>query len=430
MGLNDDAWRALFERYDIPETVRRDGRFLISANQIKAFREPRLMTKFDHRLDLPALFLENKLAILPVSRGDYIISSFKAYQTFEEPCGAAERITIPAHLQSLMPQFLVSESIALNCADACGILADFLEDEKLVSTVSGRMSSGEFDFSIDTAAGPRQVAVNNSQIEIDAAYEGVRCLSLFEAKRDLAEDFLIRQLYYPFRLWNSRVTKPVRPVFLIFTGGVFYLYEYRFEDPGNYNSLRLVKQRNYAIETRITRADLEDLIKTAQLVPEPAIPFPQANSMPRVINLLEKLNEDPMTREQITAMYAFASRQTNYYTDAGRYLGLVEKGRSEEGAPLFRLSPLGRQVMGLGYRERLLALTGQILRHRPFHEAVKLCLRSGRLPDNGAVVEIMKRSGLYGIGTDNTFSRRSSTVIKWIGWILGLIEDPDQLCLR
>ena len=84
----------------------------------------------------------------------------------------------------MAPQFITSEAIALNCAGACGILSDFLEDDGLVPTVSGRMGSGSFEFDISTAFGTRHIAVNNSQIEIDAAYEGVNYLSLFEAKRD------------------------------------------------------------------------------------------------------------------------------------------------------------------------------------------------------------------------------------------------------
>ena len=64
MGLNDAAWERLFEKYRILEAVDREGRFLISAAQIKEFREPRLMTKFDHRVNLPAIFAENHLCIL------------------------------------------------------------------------------------------------------------------------------------------------------------------------------------------------------------------------------------------------------------------------------------------------------------------------------------------------------------------------------
>src|SRR5699024_1030712 len=107
--------------------------------QIKEFREPRLMTKFDHRINLPDIFSKNNLSILPITRGDYVISSFSAYKEFEEPSPETQKISIPAYIQSLIPQFLVSEAIALNCANACGILNDFLEDDALYSTVSGRM---------------------------------------------------------------------------------------------------------------------------------------------------------------------------------------------------------------------------------------------------------------------------------------------------
>ena len=52
MGLNDAAWQSLFEKHNILDAIRREGQFLISANQIKEFREPRLMTKFDHKVNL------------------------------------------------------------------------------------------------------------------------------------------------------------------------------------------------------------------------------------------------------------------------------------------------------------------------------------------------------------------------------------------
>lgn len=260
MGLNDTAWENLFAKYNILDEINQNGKFIISARQIKEFREPRLMTKFDHKVNLPVIFSENNLSILPITRGEYIISSFSAYKEFGEPSDEVQRISISPHIQSLMPQFVVSEAIALNYASASGILNDFLEDENLLATVNGRMSSGTFRFDINTDTGRRNVEVNNSQIEIDAAYEGINYLSLFEAKMDLADDFLIRQLYYPFRVWSNRVTKTVKPIFLIFSNGVFNLYQYEFEDPTNYNSLVLVKQKNYMIATEICLADIQNIV--------------------------------------------------------------------------------------------------------------------------------------------------------------------------
>lgn len=93
MGLNDTAWENLFDKYHILSKIGRNGQFIISANKIKEFREPRLMTKFDHKVNLPAIFAENNLSILPITRGDYIISSFSAYKEFDEPNTVVQRIS-------------------------------------------------------------------------------------------------------------------------------------------------------------------------------------------------------------------------------------------------------------------------------------------------------------------------------------------------
>ena len=423
MGMNDDAWELLFNKYHILSEIQKHGQFIISANQIREFREPRLMTKFDHRINLPSIFAANHLSILPISRGDYIISSFSAYKDFNEPSNDIQRISVPSYIQSLLPQYLTSETIALNCANACGILSDFLEDDELVPTVSGRMGSGNFDFNIETASGLRRVAVNHSQIEIDAAYEGIRYLSIFEAKRDLADDFLIRQLYYPFRVWSEKITKPIKPIFLVFSNGIFNLYQYQFEDPQNYNSLVLIKQKNYVISTEISLADIEDLLHRVSLVEEPPIAFPQADRMSRVVNLIELLNERPMFRQDITEKYAFDERQTDYYTDAGRYLNLIEKRKDKHKNTLFQLSDFGRLIMKMDYKKRQLAIAGQILKHRIFNETLKLLLQNGEMPDKQNIVQLMKYSHLHRIGSESTYYRRSSTVIGWINWILDIIDD-------
>lgn len=420
---NDVAWESIFDKYHILSEIERNEQFIISAKQIKEFREPRLMTKFDHKVNLPQIFVDHNLSILPISRGDYIISSFCAYQEFAPPNANVQKISIPAHIQSLMPQFLVSESIALNCASVCGILHDFLEDDSLVSTVSGRMGSGRFGFHINTFFGKKYITVDNSQIEIDAAYEGNKYLALFEAKMDLSDDFLIRQLYYPFRVWHNRVDKIVKPVFLIFSNGVFYLYQYQFEDPQNYNSLQLVKQKNYAITTKIHLRDIENLLETVPPIQEPDISFPQADRMSRIINLIELLNETPMTKQDITSQYAFDERQTNYYTDAGRYLELIDKSYDNDGNSLFQLSIQGQRIMKLKYRERQLAIIAQILKHRVFHEILKISLQYRVIPDKRTVIQIMKQSHLYRVKADSTYLRRSSTVIGWINWIMSTIEE-------
>ena len=421
---NDRAWEALFEKYDILPHIQSDGKFIISASQIKEYREPRLMAKFDHRINLPHIFAENHLAILPISRGDYVISHFEAYQTFEELEKSVTHVSLPANLQSLDANHIPSEAISINCALASGMLADFLEEELLCPTVSGRMGSGQFDFSIQNSCTKRMtaVSVNNSQIEIDAAFEGLYSLSLLEAKRDLSEDFLIRQLYYPYRVWSSRVTKKVRPVFLVYSNGIFSLYEYEFQNPGSYNSLALIKLKHYSIEdTLIGISDLQETASCAQIVPEPAISFPQANNFERVINICELLSSQELSREQVTEKYAFDIRQTNYYTDAARYLGFLEKHYEDGHKPVYSLSLPGRRIMNLNYKQRQLAFCKAILQHQAFKETFELCMRTGSMPDTPAIVEIMQRANLYKVESMSTYVRRSSTISGWINWMLGLV---------
>ncbi|MDE7394928.1 MAG: transcriptional regulator, partial [Clostridiales bacterium] len=397
--------------------------YVISAKEIKEFREPRLMTKFDHKINLPEIFAQNSLAILPITRGDYVISTFSAYKDFENVSAISERVSIPSHLQSLIPNFLFSESIALNCAYASGILSDFLEDDNILPTVNGRMSSGIFDFKIATDNGALPLSVNNSQIEIDAAYEGIKYISLFEAKKYLSDDFLVRQLYYPLRTWDSRVTKPIKTVFLTFSNGTFYLYQYEFEDMYHYNSLHLVKQKNYTISQEISLLDVEELIKTTLIEPEVDIAFPQANSMLRIINLMELLAEKTLSKREITDEYAFDERQTNYYTDAGRYLGLINKSQNQDDKIVFDLTDLGERIMSLAFRERQLEIVRQILKHRVFNETLKLHLQFGEMPNVQTIVKIMKESNLFNINSESTFVRRASTVMRWIEWILSIIEE-------
>ena len=423
MKVNDKAWERIFEKYRILEHIKANGYYNISANEIKEFREPRLMTKFDHSINLPEIFTKNSLSILPTTRGDYAISTFSAYKKFESPSPKIERVSIPPHLQTLLPKYMLNEAITLNCANACGILKDFLEDDEIMQTVNGRMGSGSFRFEINTSQGMLPLTVHNSQIEIDAAYEGINYLSLVEAKKYLSEDFLIRQLYYPFRTWGSRVTKPIKTIFFIFSNGTFYLYQYHFEDMDNYNSLHLIKQKNYTISKEISLRDIEDIIKNTPIETEPEIAFPQANNMLRIINLMELLTEKTLSKQDITNEYAFDERQTNYYTDAGRYLGLICKQRGRNGKIQFSLTALGAHIMNLGFRDRQLAFVRQILKHAVFHETLKLHLQCGEMPDCNTIVRIMKKSNLYKLESSSTYERRASTVMRWIEWMLSIIEE-------
>ncbi len=373
---------------------------------------------------MPALFKKHHLNILPITRGSYVISRFNAYKTFEERDTKIEKISFPDYIESIDYNHITSEATALNCAYTSGIIKDFMEDEAIVPAVSGRMSSLAFDFRIDTHSSIQSlpISVVNAQIEIDGGYEGCHSLALIEAKNSLSEDFLVRQIYYPYRLWQNKINKKVKPVFMTYSNDIFSLYEYEFQDPMNYNSLILIKQKNYSIQREdITLEDIIKIMNTINIVNEPeGIPAPQADSFPRIINLCELLGMEERTKEFIYTNYDFDPRQSDYYTNAGRYLGLIDK-KSENRKPIYILTKYGRKILKQKYRARQLSFIQLILQHKGFYDTLKLCLECKQMPSKDAIISIMIKSHMNIQGT-STLERRASTVTGWINWILSLCQ--------
>ena len=422
---NDKAWEKLFHKYAIETQIEKNGYFEISSVMINEFREARLMTKFDYTSNLPQLFEKNNLSILPITRGSYIISDFNTYETIPKPATDIVKVNFPEYICSIDYENITSESTAINCAYVSGILNDFLKEERLMPTINGRMSSGEFNFNITKKNNiTASLRVSNSQIEIDGGYEGINSLSLIEAKNSISDDFLIRQLYYPYRLWNNKIGnhKSIRPIFMTYSNGIFTLNEYVFEDPQNYNSLVLVQQKNYSIEPEdIVFDDIHNIYNNVKLNPEPiGIPFPQANSFKRVINICELLfHEEKLTTDDITYKYDFDSRQTNYYTDACRYLGLVDKVR-EDGTVKYFLTTKGKKLFGLNIKKRNLEYVKLILSQKTFYLTFGSYLNNLETPNKDEIVAHMLKANLYNINSLSTFERRASTISGWINWILDL----------
>ena len=430
----DITWSNLDSKYNIVHNVNLNGYFIISADMIKEFQEPRLAVKFDHSDDRPELFIDNNLTILPITRGDYNISKIIAYHTFETVSSKITYLSPPEYIKSLDIHSINSESKALNMAYISGIIEDFLVDEKLLPTVSGRMSSESFVFqgslcNRDKSLSP-VVKVENSQIEIDAAYEGINSLALIEAKRDLSDNFLIRQLYYPFRTWKRKMgEKAVRPIFLIYSNSIFHLFEYKFLELQHYNSLELVKYKKYSLEdTKIKEDEVKAIMKSLSFHVEPNIPFPQADSFERVINICELLYINDMEKNSITEEYSFDSRQSSYYLDAARYLRLIRRDLNEEGNPSYSLTKLGKSLFSMGYKERQLKLIELILSHEVFCLVYEYYLENHSIPSKKDIVSYMEQTAIKNPNTgqpysDSTNKRRASTVVAWIRWIINTYSE-------
>ncbi len=424
----NEAWKKLIEKYDIVNKVATKGIFHIKASEIKEFKEPRLMAKWDCKAALPAALKNKNLNILPNSRNSYVLGDFLLYEEIpelNEPVNKMDYVELPSY-ETIDINKISSESNAINVLILSGILDDFLGNDKTVETFNGRMGTGEFDFFVDTVRGDKQkISVKNAQCEIDGGFENDDDVIIMEAKNVVHEDFHVRQLYYPYRLWKKRVSKPIRLIFSVYTNMIFRLFEYRFKDDNDYSSIELVRSKNYSLQD--TSIDINDLLNVRKNTDvccsdnqnDCKIPFIQANSFERVISLLENLKDGPMSTTQIAELMEFDVRQSDYYYNAGAYIGLFKKKEEDKQKKVF-LTKLGEEVFSLNYKERQLKFVELILKHRIFADCFDLIINNGgEMPDKKYIEKLMRK---YNVCNEGQIERRASSVQGWLKWIFNLIN--------
>ena len=416
LGVNDWGWlRILAAGYDAE--LERRGYFYISARELERLsgRQPRLMAKHDFSASRPWIFQRLRLGIVPVSRSEYLVGRFNLYDRFPETQrGEVRTLELPAGLDTLSLEAVSSEAVALNGASASGMLEDFLGCAPLQATVAGRMSTHGLkvrlpDLGVD-------VAVDRAQMEIDGGFESLEHLVLVEAKNHLSEDFNIRQLYFPYRRFQQRLAKDVVPVYLVYSNGIFHLYRYEFRDPADFRSIALVDSARYALSSSHLDAQAAlDIVRAVAPEPEPAVPFPQANSFERVVNLLELIALQPLSKAEITQRYDFDPRQADYYANAARYLGLAEPVEDT-----WEPTERGRRVIEQPQRDaRNGALIRALAARRVFREVLELSLARGAVASTAEICAAMDGLGL----SLATSRRRASTVARWTQWVLDTVAE-------
>ena len=250
---NSPSWRAIFEQNGIYEHNFDAEPFFISAVQVRdacqhfeytSQKEVRILCKQDSREDRPQVFRDRGLFILPVRNRYYVILKGEGY--VDVPL-----ITSP--LQEYISDFPFdletsrvgdSEMQHLDYAYALSLIRHFAGDQSLVLTIRGRKYTPQFDF----VAGEFQIHVEKVQTEVDAGYEGENQVVLVEAKGGNATNTIIRQLYYPFRQWQTYTEKRVSTLFFQRTGqNEYHIWQFGFDDANDYNSIRLLKSGRYRI---------------------------------------------------------------------------------------------------------------------------------------------------------------------------------------
>jgi hypothetical protein len=86
--MNDNSWKAIFDKYKIHKHNFNKEPFIITAEQIKEAtahfkktneKEVRILCKQDSREDRPQVFIDHNVFLLPIRNGEYAIVKGEGY---------------------------------------------------------------------------------------------------------------------------------------------------------------------------------------------------------------------------------------------------------------------------------------------------------------------------------------------------------------
>jgi hypothetical protein len=429
MTQNDEAWEKIFERLPLLLEIERQGFIYISADGIKEAsdkREPRLLAKQDTKSSRPEIFRQNKLSILPVENGKYIIFRDESVKTYfplekilaEVPAEKYQPTKDYRDYQSLDVRNLSSESQAIDFANLVSLLKTFTNEKELNLTIRGRQRSEKFHITIPGTH--HKADVDGVQIEVDAGFESPNKIYIFEAKLGGVEDFNIRQLYYPFKDWSCRSTKDIIPLFFVYTNGLFYILQFEFGE--EYGELRCVKSKCFTVNEPVKQpVDLKQLLAESRIEPEPDVPYPQANDLDKVIDIITNFHSAGLTNKPaIAEFFDFDERQGDYYANAGYYLGLLKRiPDSTE----FELTREGGFIAKSENRSRRnLLLLKQMLKRPSFNEIISLFESTNRVLSSLNVDVLAPIIQRHVDLNETTAMRRASTVMSWLRWMIAGME--------
>jgi hypothetical protein len=214
--------------------------------------------------------------------------------------------------------------------------------------------------------------------------------------------------------WSRKTKKKIRPIFLTYSNGQYVLTE--FAIGACYGQLEIVSNRAFTInDSGAAVINLAEALQAVSVEGEPEqIPFPQANDLDKVVDTVQLIDFGVNTITAIAEFFEFDERQAYYYTDAARYLGLVEKSQQA-----FVLTDGGKDFLTMFARaQRTKAIFRQIIRRPSCRGALVLVANQNfdlsKIKDRDFADIIQQYSSL----SPSTALRRASTLRKWFKWLL------------
>jgi len=394
---------------------------IITATEIKEItgEEPRLMTKFDSRRNLPPVLRNRNLFILPVANGKYALAPGDGYHDIEKiqtkSVNFISRIPFPLN----SADYGSSEMQFIDYAYNSGLISRFTGVDRLFPTIRGRKYSPRFSFRLGDIQFPE---VSSVQVEVDAGYEGEDEIILIEAKVGRIGSFHIRQLFYPFRFWKQAVShKKIRSIFFQYDtdSKIYKLFEYEFPDPYNFFSIRLKQAGKFRITTKDFAKEQREILFQKSEEPEKTQQdwaIPQADDMEKIISIPFLIDNGINTAKKIAGALEFTLRQSSYYRKAAQDLDFLKKGKGK-----FFLTDIGKKFIKMPVEKRNRFLSRQMLKLPIMKEIManlyeKKCLR---IKDIAQIIE--ENSNLHG----TTTRRRARTIRAWFCWLysaLGIVK--------
>jgi hypothetical protein len=179
--------------------------------------------------------------------------------------------------------------------------------------------------------------------------------------------------------------------------------------------------RRFDFFEEISLDEISNIVRHAKITDEPAgIPFPQADSMQKIIDAMELISHYPgITDGDLAYKMAIVNRQGGYYSNACKYLGLIERDRTG-GSYKNSLSRKGKEIQSMPLKMRMLEIIKLIARHETFNRFINEYLEQGNLPKKEDVAaHLVDSIDKMNPGTD-TPNRRASTVVSWIDWVMSV----------
>jgi hypothetical protein len=395
------AWEHLFEQkqFDTSREIH-----YITAKEIKQLtgEEPRLMAKVDSSRDLPPIFKQYGYFLLPVSGSEYAIVRGNGFHALESlPLAKSFTSRVKFNLTTMHRN--TSEMQYLDYSHIAGAIEEVVGRGTLYSSIRGREGSGSFGFNVSGT----ELNVRSAQIEVDLGLEGEDCIVLLEAKSKTPSDFIIRQLYYPYRRFkNLTPDKKVIPVFFTFDATLqsYNYWVYEFNNLTDYNSLKLLATHSYMITT-IDEIEPEDIYPVDSVYKDLV---PQANNLDKVLGLIFKVKEGMNNATDIAAYFDFDKRQSSYYREAAEALGFISLEENK-----YHLTDSGTHLTGLDTQARHLYFSRVISNFSLVKIALDVINTRGILSKADLEHIVAQNSNLSG----TTVGRRASSLHSWLKWI-------------